>query len=286
MNNLIILIRERVAALNAAAVIQYAVICIALFFLFRFFRQRRALQITLGVFVVYTVYLITTVAGLSVISNTLNIFVKNAEVVLLLVFAPELRVVFETIGNFLMLFRTYRSNKQEADHIIDALKTLAKTGTGALIFIEKKTRLEDMASSAVILNANLSSGLLMNIFTGAGPLHDGGVLIRKGRLYAAACKVAMNTTLKLNNSYGARHQAAVNLSASCDAVVFTVSEEDRSISIAERGTLTHLTLEQLPAVVYKAMNVKGYVEKKEKKSSSKILYNSGSDTKNGKGKNK
>jgi diadenylate cyclase len=284
MNNLIAMIKERVAALDTVTVIQYLVICVALFLLFRFFRQRRALQVTLGLFLIYTVYLVTTVTGLSVISNALGVFAKNAEVVLLIIYAPELRVIFEYLGNFLMLFRVYQSTKQEADAVIDALKTFSRTGTGALIFIERKTRLEDMASSAIITNSNLSSELLMNIFTGAGPLHDGGVLIRRGRIYAAACKVSTTTTLKLNNAYGARHQAAVNLSASCDAIVFTVSEEDRTISIAERGTLTHLTAEELPKVVYRAMNVKGYVEKTEKKTPSMILYKGSSDSKSGKGK--
>ena len=92
----------------------------------------------------------------------------------------------------------------------------------------------------------------------------------------------MDSTLKLPHAYGARHQAAVNLSASCDAIVLTVSEEDRTISIAESGELKHLTLEELPAVVYRAMNVRGYADNQKKKHIKPIQFNgnAGNDTKN------
>ena len=279
--NLINLFKERVAALDASTVIQLAVIGVALFFLYRFLRFRRAFPIAVGMLIVYLAYLFSGAFGLSYISGSLKFFLEYGALAILIIFAPELRTVLESIGNLTLPFRLGAHSKKNADEIITTLSTLSKTKTGALIFLERKTKLDGMAATAVQLNANISSGLLINIFTGAGPLHDGGVLIRGGKIHSAACKVSMDSSLKLPPAYGARHQAAVNLSASCDAIVFTVSEEDRSISIAERGELRHISLDALPEVVYKAMNVKGFANGEIATTvKQKILYKGRSDSKN------
>ena len=256
--NLIELFKARAAEFDVTVALQLGAICISLFFLYRFLRLRRAFPVAVGIVIVYAVHLISKCFEWTYISGILDPFIQFGPIAILLIFAHEIRSVLEIIGNFTMPFRFGKQTKKNADEIIHTLTTLSKTKTGALIFLERKTKLESIASSAVHLDANISSGLLINIFTGAGPLHDGGVLIRNGKIHSAACKVSMDSSLKLPPAYGARHQAAVNLSASCDAIVFTVSEEDRSISISERGELKHISLDALPEVVYRAMNVKGF----------------------------
>ena len=272
MNNLITLLNERVAALDAIAVIQLALIGISLFFLYRFLRLRRAFPIAVGMIIMYAVYLLSDLFALKFIYNILHAFVKHGALLILLVFFAELRTVFEKIGNLTMPFRFLSQPKRNANEIIEAVKTLSKTGTGALIFIERKTKLESLAEHAEYLDARVSNGLILNIFTGAGPLHDGGILIRNGRIYAAACKVSMETTLKLPTSYGARHQAAVNLSASCDAAVIVVSEEDRTVCIAERGELRHVSQNDLANEIYAIMKVKGFTKPHKSANKNKIVY--------------
>lgn len=256
--NLIELFKARAAEFDVTVALQLGAICITLFFLYRFLRLRRAFPIAVGMLIVYAVHLVSQCMKWTYVSAVLDPFINYGAIAILLIFSHEIRSVLEIIGNFPMPFRLGKKTKKDADEIIHTLTTLSKTKTGALIFLERKTKLESIAASAVHLDANISSGLLINIFTGAGPLHDGGVLIRNGKIHSAACKVSMDSSLKLPPAYGARHQAAVNLSASCDAIVFTVSEEDRSISISERGELKHVTLDALPETVYRAMNIKGF----------------------------
>lgn len=272
MNNLIAFLKERVAALDAIAITQLAIIGIVLFGLYRFLRLRRAFPIAIGMIFLYVIYLLSDLFELKFIYGVLHPFVEHGALVVVLIFTAELRTILERIGNLSLPFRFLSQTKRDANEIIDAVKTLSKTGTGALIFIERKTKLESLAEHAEYLDARITSGLILNIFTGAGPLHDGGILIRNGRIYAAACKVSMETTLKLPTSYGARHQAAVNLSASCDAAVLVVSEEDRTVCIAERGEMRHVTAEDLVNEVYSIMNVKGFGKNHKSSDKSKIVY--------------
>jgi len=272
MNNLILLLKERVAALDVSTVIQLILIGVSLFFLYRFLRVRRAFPIAIGIMLVYVVYLLSGIFELKFIYKILHSFAKYGTLLLVIVFAAELRTVFERIGNLVMPFRFTPQSKKNADEIIEAINSLSKTGTGALLFIERRTKLESLAEHAEYLDARITNGLILNIFTGAGPLHDGGILIRNGRIYAAACKVSMDSTLKLPASYGARHQAAVNLSAYCDAAVIVVSEEDRTVSIAERGELRHIPNENLSAEVYALMNVRGFTTAHKSSDNSEIVY--------------
>ena len=110
--------------------------------------------------------------------------------------------------------------------------------TGALIVIERRTRLGEYMNSGTLMNADVSCELLKNIFTPNTPLHDGAVIIRENKIITAGCVLPLTANTNLASELGTRHRAGLGLSETSDAVVVIVSEETGKISIAVNGSLT------------------------------------------------
>jgi diadenylate cyclase len=116
---------------------------------------------------------------------------------------------------------------------------LSRTATGALIVIECQTKLGEQIDTGTILNANTSAELLCNIFFKNSPLHDGAMIMRGGRIYAAGCYLPKPQKEEfIGKELGTRHRAAIGITEVSDSVVIVVSEETGNISIAENGELT------------------------------------------------
>ena len=109
--------------------------------------------------------------------------------------------------------------------------------TGALIVIERKTTLTDIIESGTIIDAESTPFLIRNIFFKNSPLHDGALVIRNGRLYAAGCLLPLSDSNKIARDLGTRHRAGIGVSEMSDAIAILVSEENGVISLAEGGNL-------------------------------------------------
>lgn len=132
----------------------------------------------------------------------------------------------------------------------EALETLAKTKTGAIITIENKDNLDSLRTDGIILDANISSSILVSIFNKHSPLHDGAVVIRNNKIHYVGTFYKI-TKKSIDNKYGARHRAALGISEICDASTLIVSEENGGISLAENGILQPIPLENLQEVLTK-----------------------------------
>ena len=130
------------------------------------------------------------------------------------------------------------AEKHPLDEIIRAVFYLAKRRIGALIIIERETGLRDFIESGFKLNANLSKELLISIFMPVSPLHDGGVIIYKGRIQTAGSILPLSQNPYISKRYGTRHRAAIGLSEDTDAVIVVVSEESQEISLVQHGAIT------------------------------------------------
>jgi len=195
--------------------------------------------------------------------NAINFILRNTMQVgvlaLLVVFQPELRRALEQVGrssfgNFLH-FENADNSAKTSDSITEicvAVDALSKDRTGALVVIERETKIGDIIRTGTTLDAKVSSELLLNIFYPRSPLHDGAVVIRENRIMAANCFLPLTQDTSLSKELGTRHRAAIGISENCDAVVVVVSEESGKISIAVNGDLTrNLTVENLNRALIK-----------------------------------
>ncbi len=159
-------------------------------------------------------------------------------IVLVVVFQPELRSALANIGQN-RLIRTFirLEQKKTLVEVTRAALRLAELGYGGLIVIEQRTGLRDFSETGKAINANLSSELLITLFTPYAPLHDGAAIVSVETIVAAAVSLPLTTNYRYRKLFGMRHKAAIGISEVSDAVVVVVSEETNQISIACNGVL-------------------------------------------------
>ena len=140
------------------------------------------------------------------------------------------------------------------NELVDAAVNLSSTKTGALIVLERETKLGDIVTSGTVLDAKVSASLIENILFHNTPLHDGAVVIRDDKIHTAACVLPLTSNNNLSRELGTRHRAALGMSEVSDAMVIVVSEETGKISIALNGNLTrNLTGETLKNAIERAL---------------------------------
>ena len=202
-----------------------------------------------------------------------------------MVFAPELRRTLEQLGinqfkNFLGIStKSLESKTKETIYmVVIAATEMAKKKTGALIVLERDIKIQDIISTGIAIDSEVSPQLLCNIFVPNTPLHDGAVVISENKIAAAACMLPLSDDQGISKELGTRHRAAIGLSKQCDSLVVVVSEETGKISIAKDGTLIADVKEDvLKKILLKNMIIeqksnheeKSKKEKKKKKDSKK-----------------
>ena len=186
---------------------------------------------------------------------TLNFLINQllavGVIAVVVLFQPELRRMIDHLSN-MRLRKLFGIHKpvQEMDPIISqvvmACSVMSREHVGALIVFERDTRLADYAKTGTTIDGQVSEQLLRNIFFPKASLHDGAVIIRDGRVTAAACVLPMSDSDRLSSDLGTRHRAGVGISEITDAVVVIVSEETGAISVAVGGMLKrHLAPQML-----------------------------------------
>lgn len=214
-------------------------------------RETRAFQLVKGILLLVLAYLIASQLGLKTLTFILSKTFDIGLFALFVIFQPELRRALEKVGRTKVkrigIFslgiqddETLVARWEAAiDAVVDSCEELSETTTGALIVIERQTKLGEQIDTGTILNAIPSRELLGNIFYPKTPLHDGAVIIRDGMILAAACFLPKPQKEELiNKQLGSRHRAAIGMSENSDAIVIVVSEETGTISIAENGELS------------------------------------------------
>ena len=153
--------------------------------------------------------------------------------------------------------------KATIEEIVKAVSDMSKTFTGALIVIERDTRIGEIINSGIQIESAITSELLINIFSPNTPLHDGAVVIRDSKIKAAACFLPLTENPNISKELGTRHRAALGITEVSDAVVVVVSEESGKISFALNGGLTrNLTSDTLRKALSKNFLEKNVPNKK------------------------
>jgi diadenylate cyclase len=149
---------------------------------------------------------------------------------------------------------------------------MQKDRIGALILFERKTKLGEIVKTGTVLNADMSSEIICNIFYPKAPLHDGAMILRDGRVFAAGCFLPLSQNQEISRELGTRHRAALGISESCDVLVVVLSEESGVISLVQNGVIKrNLTIDTLRIALEKGLLPDKPSEKKDKKTGDKVL---------------
>jgi diadenylate cyclase len=181
-------------------------------------------------------------------------------IALIIVFQPELRSALERMGrsNISKFFKFDEHESESTEYVIDqickAAGELSAHKTGALVVIERTTKIGGIIDTGVTIDSRVNAELILNLFVPNTPLHDGAVIIRGSRIAAAACFLPLTQNTDLNTELGSRHRAALGMTEESDALVVIVSEETGKISLALEGSLTrNLSVDSLCKALTKFM---------------------------------
>ncbi|MBQ4150993.1 MAG: diadenylate cyclase CdaA [Clostridia bacterium] len=215
-----------------------------LFYVYRFVRQRRAGKLAIGLGILVVIYAVTTVLEMYAMGFLLQNIFQVGLLALVILFQPELRDALERVGGDpLRSIRSMTESKEIAesmaaiDNICLAAGDMSRERTGALMVIERTTKLGDIMRTGVQIDAVLSQNLIKNIFFNKAALHDGAVIISDYRIAAAGCFLPLTHNATISKDKGTRHRAGVGMSEVSDAIVVIVSEETGEISLAIDGEL-------------------------------------------------
>lgn len=236
--------------------IDIALVSVLLYQVYKLIRGSIAVNIFLGILALYLVYLIVRAAQMELLTTILGTFMNVGVLAMIILFQPEIRKfllvigrstefrenIFKTIANW----RHQYHDDFDIGQIIEAAKSLKATKTGALIVFSRDTELKFYAQTGDALDAEVSKRLLLSIFNKNSPLHDGAVIIYKGRVRAARCVLPVSENDHIPPNYGLRHRAAIGMSENTNTLILAVSEETGRLLLARNGKyLRSLKLKQV-----------------------------------------
>ncbi len=208
-------------------------------------RGTRAWRIIVGIIIFLVVVFLSDKLGLSTLHWMLEKATILGPAALVILLLPELRAAIEGFGmlpqRLVSVGNEDRAEARTIEEIVAACAELAAESVGALIVIEKTARMDEISANGVALDAKVSAPLLGSLFYEGNPLHDGAVIIRGDTILAAACRLPLSESSRLDQNVHMRHRAAVGVSEAFDCVTIAVSEERGTISIAKEGRLRRLT---------------------------------------------
>lgn len=236
-------------------------------------KNTRAWQLLKGIIFLVVATWVSSVLGLHILNYILTSFMTYGVIILIVIFQPELRRALEQLGTS-KLTRFFGIDKDLATKtkeniykLVIAAQELSKNKIGGLIVIERDIKIKDIINTGILIKAEISPQLLVNIFEPKTPLHDGAVVISENQIMAAACMLPLASDKDIAKELGTRHRAGIGISKETDAVVIIVSEETGKISIAKNGTLiADLKEDALKKILIKNVVTDRFVvEKKEHK---------------------
>ena len=219
--------------------LEIAIVAYILYKLYQLMRGTIAVQIFLGVMALYLVQVIVTALGMTMLPALFQSISEVAVLAVIILFQPEIRRLLLLIGQNPLVRRFVSTSKHDEmiEAVVEAVTEMSRERIGALIAFERSTGLRNYIETGTPLQAAVSRDLIITLFYGQNPLHDGAVIIQNRRVEAARCILPVSTSMKLSPHLGLRHRAAVGLAEQTDAFVVIVSEETGTISVARNGEL-------------------------------------------------
>ena len=229
-------------------VIDIGFVSVLLYHVYKLMRGSVAIRVFLGFLCLYLVYLVVRAAEMELLSIILGQFMGVGVLAVIILFQQEIRKFLLIIGrttafdkeSFFKSFGVFwrsssASNKFDVTPLVEGMKSLGGSNTGALMVVSKNTELKFYAESGDRMDAILSKRLLLSIFNKYSPLHDGAVIIYEGKIVAARCILPVTERDNLPAQFGLRHRAAIGMSEQTDTLILVVSEETGQLSVVRNG---------------------------------------------------
>ena len=231
-----------VASIRISDIVDILIMAYIIYKAIGFMRESRAGQLAKGFVILFFIYFIANWWNLTAIKWVLSRFVNYIIIAIAIIFQPELRRILQRVGHTKLLGTQGDLSDEPVENCIDkvcrAAGNMQENRIGALIVFERSTQLGEIINTGTIINAEPSVSMVGNIFFPKSPLHDGAMIIRGGRLYAAGCILPLTQREDISSQLGTRHRAAIGMTENSDAVVLVVSEETGIISIVSNGKIT------------------------------------------------
>ena len=237
-------------------VIEIALVAYLLYQLYRLMRGTIAVQIAFGLGALFLIQVVVELANMTMLSTIFSYFNQVFVLAVIIIFQPEIRRLLLLLGKnpIVRRFVSTTDRSEIIDETVTAVEHMAGRNIGALIAFQRSTGLRSYIETGKRLQAEVSQDLLVTIFHGQNPLHDGAVIINDRRVEAARCILPVSTSMKLSPQLGLRHRAAVGLTEQTDAFVVVVSEETGNISVSRDGALiSNITPDELQRYLTKAL---------------------------------
>lgn len=222
------------------------ILCAAviLYYLYTFIRERRAGKLALGVLLLLVVQLVSSLLDMYLLGYIMQNIFQIGVIALIVLFQPEIRSMLEKFGTTpIKGLKSIGEAKDSAnietviDEVVSAVCDLSASKTGALIVFERDTKLGETIATGTVIDAYPAAFLIKNIFFNKAPMHDGAMIIRANRVYAAGCVLPLSNNPDIIKDLGTRHRAGIGMSENGDALVVIISEETGVISTANDGRL-------------------------------------------------
>ncbi len=255
--------------------IDILLVALMLFYIYRVMKEYRSLNIFVGIMGFIVAWLVVSrILEMRLLGSIMDKLVSVGVIGFIVLFKDEIRGFFQQMTDrrwmqkIIHFFYNKHHNDNEKDKatimpIVWSCMDMAKGKVGALIVVERDNPLDDIANSGEVIDAAVNKLLIENIFFKNSPLHDGAMIISKGRIKAAGCILPVSHAMDIPKELGLRHRAALGMSQESDAIVVIVSEETGRISVARRGQFQlRLSSEELESILSKELESKSETEKK------------------------
>jgi diadenylate cyclase len=229
-------------------VIDILLVALLLFYLYKLVRGTVAINIFIGIVIIYLIWKLTDLLNMDVLSNLLGKFISVGFFALIVVFQQEIRKFLLLLGStnftnrknvvryFKFLNQRSLGTNLNLNVLIDSCFEMSKNKTGAIIVLQRSNSLDFTLSENNLTQIKLNPQILETIFFKNSPLHDGAILIENNTIIATRVVLPVSDSTKVPSSYGLRHRAALGISEKTDALVLVISEQSGKIVYVKNGT--------------------------------------------------
>lgn len=231
-------LRDLLVAVRWLDLVDIAVVAFVFYRLMLLIKGTRAVQILTGLAIVFLTYRLAETFQLLTLQWILSNFLSSIILVIVVVFQADIRRALAQVARNPFLFgHDAEGDEPVLDELVKAAVAMGAERVGGLIAIERRTGLRDYVDVGTTVDARVTKELLLSLFWPNSPLHDGAIIIQKGRVSAAGCFFPLTTNPSVQRHLGTRHRAALGLTEETDAVVVAVSEETGSVSLVVAGQI-------------------------------------------------